>query len=210
MTSAALHTQSLVIQANEGYVFVFAYEIQYTVLFLCAFYVFPVSWQYIHKTIYGLWRGTLHSVCIVIASECFEWMPEDICPSLTVPRLYQTTAICSLSLSFPFIHEACWNKHFAKTMLSYLTLNLMQPESPPSHAVLSFTNPRVKSVGLVTVPHFCFSSLCHIWHIMTITINRGSVKKWNVIAMVAHLIFLCASCIRWLSSLTCIDYYAYC
>lgn len=106
MTSAALHTQSLVIRANEGHVFVFAYEIQYTVLFLCAFYVFPVSWQYIHKTIYGLKRGTLHSVCIVIASECFEWMPEDVCPSLTVPRLYQTTAICSLSLSSPFIHEA--------------------------------------------------------------------------------------------------------
>lgn len=131
-------------------------------------------------------------------------------PSQFPDYIRQQQSVAYLSLSLPFIHEACWNKHFAKTMLSCLNLNLMQWESPPSpcRSLIHGSSCKVCRSGDCASLLF-FSSLPR-WHIMTITINRGSVKKWNVIAMVAHLILLCASCIYWLFSLTCIDYYAYC
>lgn len=144
-----------------------------------------------HYTLYALWLPPN------ALNECRK---TSVRPSQFPDYIRQQQSVAYLSLSLSSTRRVGTNT-WQKTMLSYLTLNLMQWEPPlrPLRAVLSFMDPPVKSVRLVTVPHFCFSPLCHVWHIMTITINRGSVKKWNVIAMVDHLILLCASCIYWLN-----------
>lgn len=139
-----------------------------------------------HYTLYALWLPPN------ALNECRK---TSVRPS-RFPDLYQTTAICSLSLSFPFIHEACWNKHFAKTMLSYLTLNLMQRGSAPPPPPVPFWWLCLTFVFLLS------ATFGTSWPSLLIEVvwKSETLSPWLLISYCFVL---------WLFSLTCIDYYAY-